>query len=277
MTPDPRVTPANGRVADIALRGVIAADRYVKPSPVRIARPVADLCDRPGGKRLRQLLLGHEVRVYEDRDGWSFLMGEDGYVGYVASSALGIRGVPTHRVASFATHVYSAADMKSPVRMALPFGARVTAQAIRGTMIETPDGFVPRGHLRRLDRPFDDPVGVAEIHLRVPYLWGGNSTRGIDCSGLVQAAFTACGIECPGDSDMQRNGLGAALDDHARLRRGDLVFWTGHVGLMQDEGFLLHANAHAMATTTEPLAVAMRRIEKAGGGRVLVRRRVLTA
>jgi cell wall-associated NlpC family hydrolase len=157
----------------------------------------------------------------------------------------------------------------------LPFGAEVTVTDERQKVFETPHGFIAKKHLRPLDRPFSDPATVAQLFFGVPYLWGGNSTRGIDCSGLVQAAYHACGHACDGDSDMQCEGLGTALTEDAPLQRGDLIFWEGHVAMMVDAETMIHANAHHMAVVYEGLAQATLRIKTQGDGDILARRRVL--
>ncbi|RYH03867.1 NLP/P60 hydrolase [Salipiger sp. IMCC34102] len=269
---DRRLWPANDRVA---LRRLGLPDRTpVDGTPARLARPVTDLRAAPDGRRERQLLLGEEVTVLEDRGGWSFVQTANGYCGYVETARLDNLHWPTHRVGTFATHAYAADDLKSEPRMALPFGARLRVLDERRTMFETPQGYVPKKHLRPLDRPFTDPVTVAQLHFNVPYLWGGNSTRGIDCSGLIHAALTACDIACPGDADLQEQALGAALAPDAGLRRGDIVFWPGHVGIMVDDAVMIHANGHAMACTYEPLETAILRIQAQGGGDVTARRRL---
>ncbi len=270
---DRRQHPANGRVAALHLQGQVTADRFVQGTAAQVAVPVADLLDAPEGARERQKLLGEAVTVYEDRAGWSFVQGADGYTGYIISTALRAPDQPTHRVASFATHAYHAADLKSGDRCSLPFGARVRVTDERKAFAETPQGFVPKGHLRPLERPFGDPVTLAQLHFNVPYLWGGNSTRGIDCSGLVQAAFLACDLPCPADSDMQCDALGQPLAEDAPRQRGDLIFWEGHVGIMVDADTLIHANAHHMAVAYEPLDRAIRRIEAQGDGAVIARKR----
>lgn len=269
---DRRLTPANGRVAAMHLAGQVDAERYLEGWPAMVAAPVVDLRAAPDGPRDRQLLLGAIVTVFEDLDGWSFVQGGDGYVGYVQSDRLATVTPPTHFVATAATHAYAEEDFKSPDLHGLPFGARVKVLDERRKFFETNVGFVPKSHLRALDRPFTDPATVAQLHFGAPYLWGGNSTRGIDCSGLVAAALQSCAIPCPADSDMQQADLGAPFE--GAFQRGDLLFWKGHVGMMVDDTTLIHANAHHMATAYEPVERAILRIEAQGDGPVVARKRL---
>ena len=271
---DRRFLAANARVAAAGLEGKITGVRFVTPLPMTVAVPVLDLCASPAGARDRQLLFGETVGQLEDHDGWSFVQSTDGYVGYVTTAALTSKTEATHRVATFATHGYSLEDFKSPERIALNFGAKVTVLDERRKFFETTCGFIPKRHLRPLDRPFEDPATIAQLHFGVPYLWGGNSTSGIDCSGLVAAALQACDIPCPADSDLQRQALGQDIAPEQNLQRGDLIFWQGHVGMMVDAETLIHANAHHMACTYEPLTQAIQRIAAQGDGEVLARRRI---
>jgi cell wall-associated NlpC family hydrolase len=269
------MTPFNGRVADVALRGTVVAQAFVTPEAQAVAAPLADLCAAPAGARDRQLLRGARFGVLDRRADWAFGQAEDGYCGWVPEAALGPWHAPTHWVAAPATHLYPAPDLKAPELAALSLGARLTITATApGWLHEACGAWLPAPHLRALDDRAQDPVAVAESLLGTPYLWGGNSRAGIDCSGLVQLSCRVCGLPCPADSDMQARALGDPLPPATPLKRGDLVFWRGHVGWMADDATLLHANAHHMAVVVEPLADARARIAESGGGDILGLRRL---
>lgn len=270
---DRRLTPANGRVADISLQGQVTAEHFTAGESARVLRPVEDLRPAPGAMRDRQLLWGDEVTVYERHEGWAFLRAaRDGYVGYMAEDALAAPDPATHRVAVPATILYEGEDLKSRNLAHLSFGARITVLHECRHFWQTAEGFIPKKHLRPLDRPLTDPVTAAQLFFGAPYLWGGNSVLGIDCSGLVQAAHLACDIACPGDSDLQEESLGR--ETYAPPRRGDIWFWKGHVGLVVDDETLIHASGHHMAVVYEPLKAAELRIETLGGGKVTCRKRL---
>ena len=271
---DARLTPANGRVAHVALRGQVDAARFVEGAARLLCVPVADLLHAPDGRRQRLLLMGARVTCLETHAGWSFVQGADGYVGYVKAQALGDAGpAPTHRVSARATHVYAAPDIKSRDIATLSHLSEVAVIAQQGAMAQTPMGYIPAVHLSALDAPARDPVGVATLYLGTPYLWGGNSAFGLDCSGLVQAGCRACGIPCPGDSDLQEATLGARLPPGTPPQRGDLLFWKGHVAWVVDSATILHANARDMAVAHEHLPEAIHRIEAQGGGPVTAHKR----
>ncbi|MEM8579369.1 MAG: NlpC/P60 family protein [Pseudomonadota bacterium] len=238
--------------------------------PAQIAVPLADLRAAPDGARDRQLILGDPVTILGATQDHAYLRSEkDGYIGFVAQDALGPPSTATHIVTSLATHAYAAPDIKSPDTATLTFGSRLTALSGTPGFVETALGHVPKQHLGPADWQAQDPVDIARLFLGTPYLWGGNSRLGLDCSGLVQAALLACGQACPGDSDMQQS-LGTEVT--GEVRRGDLLFWKGHVAMAADAQTLIHANAHAMATVYEDRAAAIARIAQSDGPVIAHRR-----
>lgn len=245
-------------------------------SQAQIIRPVVDLLSRPDGPRERQLIWGDVVTVAIEQDGWAQIMAaKDGYTGYVPSSVLGPTVEATHWVSAVATHVYTQPDFKSPELCSLSFGSQVQVLSSGERFSETPDGFIPAPHLAPIDSMPSDPVAVAELFLGTPYLWGGNSRFGIDCSGLVQASLLACGIPCPGDSGPQERALGNYAPPAAsNYKRGDLLFWKGHVAFVRDSETLIHANAFHMAVALEPLQPAIDRILEQGDGPVTAHKRL---
>jgi hypothetical protein len=260
MTRDPRLTPARADLAAERLRGEIDAPRYAAPRRMRIVAGLAPLRCRPEARALdAELILGARVDVYDEADGLAWLQSaRDGYVGYVPAAALAPEGpAATHRVAATLSHLYPGREMKDAPRAPLPLTAELCGRIEDGWLV-TPEGCVPAAHVAPLSEPAPDWVAEAERFLGLPYLWGGHSALGIDCSGLIQVARHAAGRDCPRDSDMQA-ALGAPAPA-TDLRRGDLVFWKGHVGVMLDAETLLHANAHHMAVAAEPLARAAARI-----------------
>ena len=264
---DRRKTPMNDRVCSQMIGDMAEGRKIVRGAARQVIVPVADLLRAPGGARDRQLLMGEQVQVFEEHGGFAYLQAEkDGYCGYVASGALGGVAEPTHWVCALATHVYLAPDFKRQDVMSLSFGSRVAVRGETDRFFETTLGFIPRVHLQAVDDLMSDPVDVASRFIGTPYLWGGNSRLGIDCSGLVQAALLACGVECAGDSDLQEASF--SQDAIGPAKRGDVMFWKGHVGLIAGNDLLLHANAHHMATAYEPLGAAIARIEAQGDGPV---------
>ena len=270
---DRRLTPFSGRAALEAMRGQVEAV-FVPGEKGAVAVPLADLCASPFGARDRQVALGEALVVIDRRDGAVFVqMAKDGYCGWLDAVAVGPALVATHWVAAAGTHLYPEARVQARAIAALPFGARLAVTGVQGDWAAVAGGFVPAMHLRAMGDMFHDPVAVAEMFLGTPYLWGGNSRDGIDCSGLVQAALLACGRACPGDSDQQA-ALGTPLAEGAALRRGDLLFWKGHVAMVVDGARLIHANGHSMSVCHEGIAACIDRIAAAGGGPVIARRRL---
>lgn len=262
---DRRLTPYSGEVALESLRGTVNAARFTTGTPARVTAPVVDVMSAADGaqaKRDRQLLFGAEVLRVDQRGAFDYVQSKaDGYCGWVRSAALGATSIATHRVSAPSTHIYTAPDFKSPDRVSLSLGSRVTVIGITGQFAEIEEGWIPLQHLS--DQPAADPVAVSESLIGTPYLWGGNSRFGIDCSGLVQIGMQAAGRSCPADSDLQRAAFPAA---EGPPKRGDLMFWRGHVAWVADDARILHANSTYMCVMYEGIDAAKARIEAQGDG-----------
>lgn len=267
---DRRLNVFRDDLADERLRGTVDAPRFARGETAHIALPVADLRRAPSADAGidTQLLRGDAVSVFDREGGFAWVQAaRDGYVGYVAVEALGDAGsVPTHLVAAPRSFVYPDANLKLPPNAALSMGSAIAIDRMeeqRGTLyaLLAGGGAMIASHLRPLDAAASDYVAVAEMLLRTPYLWGGASAFGIDCSGLVQLSMRMAGRDVPRDSDMQAAGLGKTIDPlAAQLRRGDLVFWKGHAAILTDADTIIHANGHTMDVALEPLAAAIDRI-----------------
>ncbi|REF87606.1 cell wall-associated NlpC family hydrolase [Methylovirgula ligni] len=281
-TRDPRLTPARPDLAAAQLRGQVAALRFVEGRPMHLRAEIADLRRTPSLESPidTQVLFGETVTLYDENEGWAWVqLASDGYVGYVSRDALAEGpAAPTHRVTVNHTFIYPAANMKLPITGALTRGARVAVAGESGDFAQLAGGgFVFAAHLDTLASRAVDFVAVAESFVGSPYLWGGKSSLGIDCSGLVQIALAESGLAAPRDTDLQQAALGEALPVDAalgHLRRGDLVFWKGHVGIMRDPEILLHANGHHMLVSFEPLAEARARILRRGAGEITAIKRI---
>jgi Bacterial dipeptidyl-peptidase Sh3 domain/NlpC/P60 family len=269
---DRRRLPARPDLAADDLRGRVEAARFVASRPMRLAAECADLLSAPRdfASRDTQILHGEQLKVFEIADGWAWVqLASDDYVGYVEASAL-CAGLcePTHVVRTPRTFVYASASIKDAVLMALPMGAALRCAPSSGPFLEREEGgFIYAAHLVEPDAAESDFVAAAERFLDAPYLWGGKTWLGLDCSGLVQIALARVGIAAPRDTDMMEAELGQPVAaGTAKLRRGDLVFWRRHVGIMQDSQRLLHANGHSMTVASESFDEVCARISGAGGG-----------
>ncbi len=259
-------------IADASLQGRVLAQRFVAGVPMEIIVPVASVQREPSASAAQttQALFGEKLMVFEDRDGWIWgQLQRDGYVGYIAR-ALVAEDVsrPTHRVAVPSTFIYPQPHIKSQPALSLPMNALLEITGDDAKFSQLSNGkYILTRHIRPKAEFETDFVGVAEKFMDVPYYWGGKSAGGLDCSGLVQTALEACGVFALRDADLQEKQLGQNLmiNDLDGLRRGDLVFWKGHVGIMADDRTLLHATGHYMLTVKESLGEAIRRIAASEG------------
>lgn len=280
MKHDPRTTLARSDLAATELDGKVDAEKYIDGHVFRVSSDRTALRRAPDASLgLDSVLLhGERFRVLEIANGWAWGQSEvDGYVGYVAKKHLANAAdfTPTHRVNSRTAQIYRTPELKVPPVHFLPFGAQVQVIETRdGYAAIAPGQWLPLPLLSPMDQPAKDWVDVAEGFLGAPYVWGGRSSLGLDCSALVQLSLQAAGQSCPRDSDMQEAQLGDTLTDDTPAKRGDLVFWKGHVGLMLTKTRLLHANAHHMCVAAEPLSAAVKRIDAAGDGPVTRRARL---
>jgi cell wall-associated NlpC family hydrolase len=278
---DPRLTPARPDLAATYLKGKVEAARFVDGVTMRVTAPRAPLRKNPAPDAPldTEALHGEQAVVYETtEEGWCWgQLALDSYVGWIPASALGPRGKdPTHRVAALRTLVFAGPNIKRPPLMALPFLSRLVVTRQDGEFAVTDEGgYVSASHLVSIDAFDRDFVTTARRFMGAPYLWGGRTNLGLDCSGLVQISLQAAGYACPRDSDMQA-GIGSPIDLNEgldTLRARDLVYWKGHIGIVSEPGRLLHANGFHMAVAEEPLAEAVKRIRDAGSA-ILAARRV---
>ncbi len=277
MSGDPRVTPLRDGIGARRLEGVAAAEVYLDPKAMTCTAPSAAIRRSPeaSAEQMDQLLFGEPFDALEEEG--AFVFGEarrSGYVGFVAAADLAARAArPTHRIAALRTYAFEAPSIKTRAVGPFSMNGLVRVEATEGRLaLATGAGWLAADHLVPIGVVEDDWAAVAERFLAAPYLWGGRDSLGLDCSGLVQQALFACGRACPRDTDQQA-GLGrpVAADEFGR---GDLVFWKGHVAIGLGEGRIIHANAHHMAVSIEPLAVAIARISGNGYGEPTAFRRL---
>lgn len=267
----PRLTLARADLADARLQGQVRAASFAAARPMQCSAPVAAIRAEPddGAELQDQIVFGEVFDALDERGAWTWGQARrDGYVGWLLTEALSAPVLaPTHAVSALRTYAYPEPDFRAPARALYSLNALVTVEARDGRWARCARaGWFVDNHLRPVGEAFErDPVIVAERFLAAPYQWGGRESLGLDCSALVQQALYACGRACPRDTDMQEAVLGRDVPP-SELRRGDLVFWNGHVAWMLDRVRVLHANAHHMAVAVEPLVDSVARMRAAGGG-----------
>lgn len=277
MAEDTRSLPMRDGVAADRLQGVVAAERYVQTTPWHCAVPAAAIRKSPAAdaEQEDQIIFGEAFDVLIADGAFAFGQARrDGYVGYVYRAAL-MSGVvePTHWVSALRTYAFTTPNLKSAPVGLYTLNSLVRVKEENGAYVRGQGtGWFVREHLTPIGEVAQDLAGVAETFRHAPYQWGGRESAGLDCSGLVQQAMYALGQAGPRDTDMQAYQIGYPVEP-ADLRRGDLVFWRGHVAIMLDDIHILHANAHHMATEIEPLALAVARIKAAGVGEPVAYRR----
>ncbi|WP_299748080.1 C40 family peptidase [Devosia sp.] len=271
---DPRLTLLRDGTAARSLEGIVPATRYIDTTMRQATVPAAALrrAPSPDAEQLDQLLFGELFEVLDEADGWAFGQAKrDGYVGYVETTGLTVQTTaPTHTVRALRTYAFSVPSIKAPPTGLYSMNALITAEGQEGRFVKTAAGWFVQEHLVPIAQAEPDYVAVAKRFVGAPYQWGGRESLGLDCSGLVQQAFYASGRDCPRDSDQQA-AMGEPVDV---LRRGDLVFWRGHVAIMVSDTDIVHANATHMAVVIEPLTEAIARTIAKGGGEPTAYRRL---
>ena len=237
---------------------IINSSVFMKSEPTQIS-PLETEC-----------LFGEKVEILDEFLDWVYCkLNTDNYHGWVKKEGLGKIKNPTHRIITNRTFIYAAKNPKSNSLLYLPLGAQLVIDNIQSEWAEislynneTQVGYVPSRHVVSLDHRVKDWVAIAELSEGTPYKWGGRDSIGIDCSALLQLSYQTYGEDIPRNTSQQVNLKKKHIKDVDNLKRGCVVFWKGHVGIMIDKFNCIHANAFHMQTKIEPLNQIINRIGK---------------
>lgn len=260
---DPRIHIARGDIVEIALASIVAAGRYTAPMSMVGAAPRTPLRTEPDAMAAAasELLHGEFFDVYDMQNDWAFGRTlHDQYTGWLPLAALADppeEPAPEHIITARSAPVFARPDIKAPILHYLPLGGRIHAVPSAKFVALATGGHVHKQHIA--PQKSSTPLGIARMFAGAPYVWGGRTPEGVDCSGLIQSALAACQIACPRDSDQQRESLGTKIDPSV-AGKGDIAFFPGHVGMLTAPDMLLHANAHWMRVIEEPLAHVLARL-----------------